>query len=130
MTTGPDKEPQQAGIVISGGTVHIGALAQGPHASASQVVQAAESQLAAERRDQLTGLVTELLSVLRQHQPELADEANAQAAAEEAAAELAADEPDTSRVRRLLDKVAAAAGPVAEIAAAVNAVQRAITGAC
>jgi len=128
VTTGPDKEPQQAGIVISGGTVHIGALAQGPHASAAQVVQAAEGQLAAERRDQLTVLVAELLSVLRQHQPELADEANAQAAAEEAAAELAADEPDTSRVRRLLDKVAAAAGPVAEIAAAVNAVQRAITG--
>ena len=128
MTTGPDKEPQQAGIVISGGTVHIGALAQGPHASAAQVVQAGEGQFAAERRDQLTGLVTELLSVLRQHQPELADEANAQGAAEEAAAELAADEPDTSRVRRLLDKVAAAAGPVTEIAAAVNAVQRAITG--
>ena len=47
-----------------------------------------------------------------------------------AAAELAASEPDTSRARRLLDKVVAAAGPVAEIAAAVNAVQRAITGAC
>ena len=115
-------------MVISGGTVHIGALAQGPHASASQVVQAAESQLAAERRDQLTVLVAELLSALRKHQPELADGADAQAAAEEAAAELAADEPDTSRVRRLLDKVAAAAGPVTEIAAAVNAVQRAITG--
>jgi hypothetical protein len=129
VTTGPDKESQQAGIVISGGTVHIGALAQGPRARASQVVQAAEDQLAAERRDQLTVLVAELLSVLRQHQPELADGAKAQAAAEEAATELAADEPDTSRARRLLDKVTAAAGPVAEIAAAVNAVQRAITGA-
>ena len=129
MTIGPDKEPQQAGIVISGGTVHIGALAQGPHARASQVVQAAEGQAADERRDQLTVLVAELLSVLRQHQPELSDGVSAQAAAKDAATELAADEPDTSRVRRLLDNVTSAAGPVAEVSAAVNAVQSAITDA-
>jgi Family of unknown function (DUF5955) len=116
-------EPQQPGIVISGGTVNIGALAQGSHARASQVVR-----LTAEQRDDLAAAVRELLGALRQHQGELTDAPDAQRAAEDAAAELSHDEPDTSRVRRLLDRVVAAAGPVAEIAAAVNAVQRAITG--
>jgi hypothetical protein len=116
-------EPQQPGIVISGGTVNVGALAQGSHARASQVVRATAGQ-----RDDLAALTRELLDALRQHQGELADAQDAQGAAEDAAAELAQEEPDASRVRRLLDKVVAAAGPVAEIAAAVNAVQRAITG--
>ena len=123
MTREPDGQPQQPGIVISGGTVNIGALAQGPHARASQVVR-----MTAEQRDDLAAATRELLDALRQHQGELTDAQDARHAAEDAAAELAQDEPDTSRVRRLLDRVAAAAGPVAEIAAAVNAVQRAITG--
>jgi hypothetical protein len=116
-------ESQQPGIVISGGTVNIGALAQGSHARASQVVR-----MTAAQRDDLAAATRELLDALRQHQGELTDAADARDAAEDAAAELAQEEPDTSRARRLLDRVLAAAGPVAEIAAAVNAVQRAVTG--
>jgi hypothetical protein len=69
-----------------------------------------------------------LLDAIRDHQDELADGAAAQATAEEAAAELAQPTPDVSRFRQLLDKLAIAAGPVSQIAAAIITVERAITG--
>jgi len=121
--------PEPRGIVISGGTVHIGALAQGPGARASQVV----SQPAAEpdsglQREELAGLMRELLEAIRDHAGELTDEAGAQTAAEEAVAEMGSDRPDVSRVRQLLGKLAIAAGPVSEIAAAIITVERAIAG--
>jgi hypothetical protein len=121
--------PEPRGIVISGGTVHIGALAQGPGARASQVV----SQPAVEpdpglQREDLADLMRELLGAIRDHTGELTDEADAQTAAEEAVAEMGKDRPDVSRVRQLLGKLAIAAGPVSEIAAAIITVERAIAG--
>lgn len=126
MTQPP--EPNR-GIVISGGTVHIGALAQGPGARASQVVsQPAAEPDSSPQREELTGLMRELLAAIGHHTGELADEGAAQAAAEEAAAEMAKDQPDVSRVQRLLSKLAIAAGPVSEIVAAIITVERAIAG--
>jgi hypothetical protein len=121
--------PDPKGIVISGGTVHIGALAQGPGARASQVVSqpAAEPDAAAERAE-LAGLMRDLLAAIGDHAGELTDETGAQAAAEEAAAEMGKDRPDVSRVRQLLSKLALAAGPVSEIASAIITVERAISG--
>jgi hypothetical protein len=121
--------PEPRGIVISGGTVHIGALAQGPGARASQVVSqpAAEPDSGPERAE-LAGLMRDLLAAIGDHTAELTDEAGAQTAAEEAAAEMSKDRPDVSRVRQLLSKLALAAGPVSEIAAAIITVERAIAG--
>jgi hypothetical protein len=123
------QEPEQGRIVFSGGNGHIGALAQGPGARASQVVsQPAADPDAAARRAELADLMRDLLDAIRDHAGELTDEASAQATAEEAAAELGKDSPDVSRFRRLLGKLAVAAGPVSEIAAAIITVERAITG--
>jgi hypothetical protein len=123
------REPEQRGIVISGGNVHIGALAQGPGARASQVVsQPAADPEAAARRGELADLMSDLLDAIRDHAGELADDASAQATAVEAAAEISKDSPDISRFRQLLGKLAIAAGPVSEIAAAIITVERAITG--
>jgi hypothetical protein len=123
------QEPEQGRIVFSGGNVHIGALAQGPGARASQVVsQQAADPDAALRREELADLMRDLLDAIRDHAGELTDEAGAQATAEEAAAELGKDSPDVSRFRQLLGKLAVAAGPVSEIAAAIITVERAITG--
>ena len=123
------REPEQGRIVISGGNVHIGALAQGPGARASQVVsQPAADPDAAARREELADLMRDLLDAIRDHAGELTDDAAAQATAEEAVAELGKDSPDISRFRRLLSKLAVAAGPVSEIAAAIITVERAITG--
>ena len=123
------QEPEQGRIVFSGGNVHIGALAQGPGARASQVVsQSAADPDAAVRREELADLMRDLLDAIRDHAGELTDEAGAQATAEEAAAELGKDSPDVSRFRQLLGKLAVAAGPVSEIAAAIITVERAITG--
>ena len=123
------QEPEQSRIVISGGNVHIGALAQGPGARASQVVsQPTADPDAAARQAELADLMGELLDAIRDRQGELADPAAAQATAEEAAAELAQPTPDVSRFRQLLDKLAIAAGPVSQIAAAIITVERAITG--
>jgi Family of unknown function (DUF5955) len=129
------QEPQPGGIVISGGNVQIGALAQGPGARASAVVAqpALEPDLEPasdqeQQKQELADLMRDLLDALRQHASELTDDASAQAAAEDATAELSKERPDISRVRQLLAKIAAAAGPVSEIAAAILTVQRAITG--
>jgi hypothetical protein len=126
------QKPEPGRIVFSGGNVHIGALAQGPGARASQVV----SQPAAEpdsrpgraEREELADLMRDLLDAIRDHAGELTDDATAQATAEEAAAELGKGNPDLSRFRQLLGKLAVAAGPVSEIAAAIITVERAITG--
>lgn len=108
---------ESGGIVISGGTVNIGALAQGSHAKASnrQVVNAGQDE-------ELRGLIQDLLAVLNEHDSEFADAP----AVHSAAGELEQAQPDRSRVRVLLDRIAAAAGPIADIAAAVAAVRQAI----
>ncbi len=107
----------------------IGAVAQGPHARASyKVVHSPDDQISGEQRENLVGLIDDLLSTLQQYGNELPDHETAQAAADEVSAELDQEHPDTSRIRRLLTNVATAAGSVTEIAAAVAAVQRAITG--
>jgi hypothetical protein len=105
------------GVVISGGTVNIGALAQGSHAQASnrQVVNAGPDE-------ELRGQIRDLLAALREHGGELADAS----AVAEAAGELEQAQPDRSRIHALLDRITAAAGPVAGIAAAVAAVRSAI----
>jgi hypothetical protein len=123
------QEPEPGRIVFSGGNVHIGALAQGPGARASQVVSqpAADPDLIV-RREELADLMRDLLDAIRDHAGELTDDATAAATAEEAASELGKDSPDISRFRQLLGKLAVAAGPVSEIAAAIITVERAITG--
>jgi DNA invertase Pin-like site-specific DNA recombinase len=124
------REPEPGGIVISGGNVQIGALAQGKGASASAVVaQSALDPSSAAGGEQVAGLMRDLLDALAEHASELTDDAGAQAAAEDASAELGRERPDISRVRQLLAKVASAAGPVSEIAAAIATILRAITGA-
>ena len=124
------QEPEQGRIVISGGNVHIGALAQGPGARASQVVNQPDTggPDTAARRAELAELMQDLLVAIRDHQGELADGAAVQATAAEAAAELGQETPDVSRFRALLGKLAIAAGPVSQIAAAIITVERAITG--
>jgi hypothetical protein len=123
------QDPEQGRIVFSGGNVHIGALAQGPGARAAQVVsQPAADPDAGSRREELADLMRDLLDAIRDHAGELPDDAAAAATAEEAAAELSKDSPDISRFRQLLGKLALAAGPVSEIAAAIITVERAITG--
>jgi hypothetical protein len=108
---------ESGGIVISGGTVNIGALAQGSHAKASnrQVINAAQDE-------GLHELIGDLLAVLREHDGELADAP----AVQSAAGELEQAQPDRSRVRALLDRITAAAGPITDIAAAVAAVRQAV----
>jgi hypothetical protein len=122
------QEPEPGRIVFSGGNVHIGALAQGPGARASQVVSQPADTDSSARREELADLMRDLLDAIRDHAGELTDDAAAQVTAEEAAAELSKDSPDVSRFRQLLSKLALAAGPFSEIAAAIITVERAITG--
>lgn len=123
------QDPQPGGIVISGGHVRIGALAQGTGAHAEQTVtQPTAAGDPATVPEDLAGLMRGLIDALREHDGELADSTGAHEAAGQAAAEIGQDSPDISRVRRLLNTVKGAAGPVSEIAAAVITLERAITG--
>lgn len=118
-------EPQAPapGLVVHGGTVNIKAFAQGSHAQAVNI-----EGLSGAERENLYGLVRDLTAVLRQHADELADGPAVDSAIDEVSAELALERPDRSRLRALLDKLAAAAGPIADIATVVASVQRAISG--
>lgn len=123
MTEESQREP--GGIVISGGTVQIGALAQGSGAQASyrQVTDSA-GWPSRQEREELDVLLQELLETLRRHDSEPA----IWSAVEEVDAELSQERPDRSRLRKLLEKVATVAGPAAEIAAAAATLGRAIAG--
>jgi hypothetical protein len=123
------EEPPPGGIEIRGGSIEIGALAQGPHSRASyKLVDSQGDQIPGEQREKLASLVHDLLATLQQHGNDLWDYETAQAAAYQISAELDHEHPDMSRIRRLLTDVATAAGQVAAIAAAVAAVQQAISG--
>jgi hypothetical protein len=122
-----NEDPQIAGIVISGGTVGIGALAQGPHARASyNIEQPPAEQLSGDQRENLSNLMLALLDSLGQHKTELRDQTAIQAMADEVSAELDQNHPDKSRVSRLLTAIASAVGPVTEIATAVTAMLKAV----
>jgi hypothetical protein len=123
------EEPQPGSIVFSGGHVEIGALAQGPHARAtSKVIRSPDAQTNGGQSENLASLIRELMAALRQHSNDLPDHETAQAAAHQISAELDQEHPDKSRIRQLLTRVATAAGPVTAIAAAVAAVEQAISG--
>jgi hypothetical protein len=123
-----EPQPPVGGVVISGGTVKIGALAQGSHAQASnrEIIHLPAGELTAEERENLQGLIRALLAVLRQHGAEFASAI--QPTVDEMSSELDQERPDRPRIRRLLDKIAAAAAPIADIATAVATVQRALSG--
>ena len=97
------QEPEQGRIVISGGNVHIGALAQGPGARASQVVsQPAADPDSAARREELADLMRDLLDAIRDHAGELTDDAGARRPPRRRPPRSSKDSPDVSRFRQLL----------------------------
>lgn len=122
------KEPQPGRIEISGGSVKIGSLAQGSHARAYTVVHSQNDQTPGEQPESLASLMNDLLAALQQHSSNLPGHETAQAAADQISTELGQEHPDMSRIRKLLASIATAAGPVTAIAAAVAAVQQAISG--
>ena len=122
------EEPQPGGIEIRGGSVTIGALAQGSHARAYTVVHSQNDQSPGEQPESLASLMHDLLATLQQHSSDLPDHETAQGAADQISTELGQEHPDMSRIRKLLTSIATAAGPVTAIAAAVAAVQQAISG--
>jgi hypothetical protein len=126
------EDPQPpAGIVISGGDVQIGAVAQGHKARASyrQVSEPAQWRPSDAERDELAALLLELHRAVQLREAELADPPAVNAAIEEVSAELGKERPERSRVRSALARIAATAGPAVEIAAAAATLGRAIAGA-
>jgi hypothetical protein len=129
MTEKPKAEPNS--VVIKGGDVRIGAFAQGSGAQASyrQDAPAAGWEPSRQERDQLQVLLRELREAMLRQEAGLADAPAARQAVEKVSAELQRKQPDRSRLRRQLEKIAKAAGPAVEIAAAAATLGRAIAGA-
>ena len=74
-------------------------------------------------------LLRELREAMLRQEAGLADAPAARQAVEKVSAELQRKQPDRSRLRRQLEKIAKAAGPAVEIAAAAATLGRAIAGA-
>lgn len=119
MTEKPAPEPSS--FVVKGGHVQIGAFALGPGARASYRQEMPRAELLA--------LFQELYETVQRLEAGLADAAAVRQAVEDVHAELERKRPDRSRLRQQLDKIATAAGPAVEIAAAAATLARAIAGA-
>jgi hypothetical protein len=127
MTKKP--ETAQNSITISGDAeVRIGALAQGDNASASYR-QDLVWEPSGRERDELQALIRDLHEAVQQAEGRLADPAAVRHQVEKVSAELQRKQPDRGRLTRHLKKIATAAGPAVEIAAAAATLGRAIAGA-
>jgi hypothetical protein len=129
MTEKPKAEPNS--VVIKGGDVRVGAFAQGSGAKASyrQDAPAASWEPSSQERDELQVLLRELHQAMLRQEAALSDALTVREAVEKVSAELQRKQPDRSRLRRQLAKIATAAGPAVEIAAAAATLGRAIAGA-
>lgn len=127
MTEKP--ETAQNSITISGDAdVRIGALAQGDNASASYW-QDPVWEPSGRERDELQALIRDLHEAVQRAEGGLADPAAVRHQVEKVSAELQRKQPDRGRLTRQLKKIATAAGPAVEIAAAAATLGRAVAGA-
>jgi hypothetical protein len=127
MTEKP--ETGQNNVTISGdANVRIGALAQGDNATAWYREDRVWEPPGRER-DELQALLRDLHEALRREEGGLADPAAVRQEVEKVSAELQRKQPDRGRLTRRLKKIATAAGPAVEIAAAAATLGQAIAGA-
>jgi len=126
MTEKP--ETGKNSITISGdANVRIGALAQGDSATA-WYQQDRVWEPSGRERDELQTLLRDLDEAVRREASGLADPAAVHQEVEKVSAELRRKQPDRGRLTRQLTRIAAAAGPAVEIAAAAATLGRAIAG--
>jgi hypothetical protein len=114
------------GIIISGGTVQVGAMAAGRNARAVNNVESASAALATRGQAELAEKLDELLQVIRKHEAELPDRDEALELTGRVAEELEREQPDKPTVESFLARLAASAGSATTIVNAVTTLSHAV----
>jgi hypothetical protein len=109
------------GIMITGGTIHAGAMAAGKNASASGKAHPLPADTVAGLRAQMAAVVEELLA----HADVLEDRDATITLAEVAQRELKKENPDKQSLLGTLQAVAAGVGSIASLASAVESIEKA-----
>jgi hypothetical protein len=107
------------GFYVAGGHVHIGAVAAGPNATATNN-NAPPAALATDALNQ----VDLILQLIRRHQAELTDADVAEQIALKVRAELTAAKPDADRVTRAVSRLAARVAAVGALTSAAAGLEQ------
>jgi uncharacterized protein YqeY len=114
------------GIIISGGNFSAGQVAVGKGAQAIQTTYNLASEFQAEGKEDLAKAITELLTSLETHRPQVADYDEVSQAVQQIAEEVKKEQPSKLTLKGLLNAVKESVGSVVEIVEKVGLLQKAI----
>ena len=114
------------GIIVSGGNFSAGQVAVGKGAQAIQATYNLASEFQAEGKEDLAKAITELLTSLETHRPQVADYDEVSQAVQQIAEEAKKEQPSKLTLKGLLNAVKESVGSVVEIVEKVGLLQKAI----
>jgi uncharacterized protein YqeY len=114
------------GIIVSGGTFNAGQVTIGKGAQAIQTTYDLASEFQTEGKNDLAKAITELLTSLEAHRPQIADYDEVSQAVQQIVEEAKKKEPSKLTLKGLLTAVKESVGSVVEITEKVGLLQKAI----
>jgi uncharacterized protein YqeY len=115
------------GIIVSGGNfIGAGQVAVGKGAQAIQTTYNLASEFQSEGKEDLAKAITELLTSLETHRPQVADYDEVSQAVKQIAEEVKKEQPSKLTLKGLLNAVKESVGSVVEIVEKVGLLQKAI----
>jgi uncharacterized protein YqeY len=114
------------GIIVSGGNFNAGQVTVGKGAQAIQTTYNLASEFQAEGKEELAKAITELLTALETHRPQVADYDEVSQAVQQIAEEVKKEQPSKLTLKGLLNAVKESVSSVVEIVQKVGLLQKAI----
>lgn len=114
------------GVIVSGGAFNAGQVAVGKGAQAIQTTYNLANEFQSEGKEDLAKAITELLTSLEAHRPQIADYDEVSQAVQQVAEEVKKEQPSKLTLKGLLNAVKESVGSVVEIVEKVGLLQKAI----
>jgi uncharacterized protein YqeY len=114
------------GVIVSGGNFNAGQVAVGKGAQAIQTTYSLANEFQSEGKEDLAKAITELLTSLESHRPQIADYDEVSQAVQQVAEEVKKEQPSKLTLKGLLNAVKESVGSVVEIVEKVGLLQKAI----
>jgi uncharacterized protein YqeY len=114
------------GIIVSNGTFSAGQVTVGKSAQAIQTTYNLASEFQSDGKNDLAKAITELLTSLEAHRPQIADYDEVSQAVQQIAEEVKKKEPSKLTLKGLLTAIKESVGSVVEIVEKIGFLQKAI----
>ncbi|MBD3885614.1 GatB/YqeY domain-containing protein [Phormidium tenue FACHB-886] len=114
------------GVVVSGGTFNAGQVTVGKGAQAIQTTYNLANEFQSEGKEDLAKAITELLTSLESHRPQIADYDEVSQAVQQIAEEVKKEQPSKLTLKGLLNAVKESVSSVVEIVEKIGLLQKAI----